>query len=140
MSENACVVTSANFEQEVLKSGEPVLVDFWAQWCPPCRMIAPVLDALAVEYKGRVKVAKLDVDGSPDVAGRYGVQAIPTLLLFRDGKVVEQRIGALPRPELVRLLDAHAPAVPAEAAPAASGEAVTEPAVAERAVTEPTAR
>src|SRR5262249_61747404 len=113
MSENACVVTSANFEQEVLKSGEPVLVDFWAQWCPPCRMIAPVIDALAAEYKGRVKVAKLDVDGSPEVAGRYGVQAIPTLLLFRDGKVVEQRIGAVPRPQLVRLLDAHAGAASA---------------------------
>jgi thioredoxin 1 len=123
MNENVRVVTTANFDQEVLAAAEPVLVDFWAEWCPPCRMIGPVIDALATEYKGRVRVAKLDVDASPDLAARYGVQAIPTLLVFREGKVVEQRIGACPRPELVRLLDAHsaaeapAPAVEAEPTP-----------------------
>jgi thioredoxin 1 len=104
-------VTEANFEAEVLRAQGPVLVDFWATWCPPCRMIAPSVDALAVEYDGRAKVAKLDVDGSPELAARYGVQSIPTLLVFKGGQVVEQRIGALPKAEMARMLDAHAPAV-----------------------------
>jgi thioredoxin len=121
MNENVRVLTTANFEEEVLSATLPVLVDFWAEWCPPCRMIGPVIEGLATEYKGRVKVAKLDVDGSPDLAARYHVQSIPSLLLFRDGKVVDQRIGALPRPELVRFIDAHAGAG-AAGAPAAVGE------------------
>jgi thioredoxin 1 len=120
MNENVCVLTTANFEQEVLRATELVLVDFWAEWCPPCRMIGPLIDALATEYKGRVKVAKLDVDGSPDLAARYGVQSIPSLLLFREGKVVDQRLGALPRPELVRFIEANA--VLAASAPAPVGE------------------
>jgi thioredoxin 1 len=104
---NVKVLTTDNFDQEVLQSAEPVLVDFWATWCPPCRLIAPTIEALADEYQGRVKVAKLDVDEHGELAGRYGVRSIPTLLLFKGGQVVEQRVGALPRPELVRLLDQH---------------------------------
>ena len=108
MSDKVLHVTSANFEAEVLRSSEPVLVDFWAAWCPPCRMIAPAVEALAQEYEGKAKVAKLDVDENPDLAERYGVQSIPTLLVFKDGQVVEQRIGALPKAEMARMLDAHA--------------------------------
>ena len=104
-------MTSASFEAEVLRSSEPVLVDFWATWCPPCRMIAPAIDALAGEYAGRVKVAKLDVDEAPDVAEKFGIQSIPTLLVFKDGRVVEQRVGALPQAEMARMLDGHVAAV-----------------------------
>ena len=111
MSDKVLHLTSASFEAEVLQAREPVLVDFWATWCPPCRMIAPTIDALAGEYAGRVKVGKLDVDEAPDVAQRYGIQSIPSLLVFKDGKVVEQRIGALPRAEMTRMLDPHAPAL-----------------------------
>ena len=107
MSDKVLHVTSANFEAEVLRSREPVLVDFWATWCPPCRMIAPAVEALAGEYEGKAKVAKLDVDENPDLAERYGVQSIPTLLVFKDGRVVEQRIGALPKAEIARMLEAH---------------------------------
>ncbi|HEY5907378.1 MAG TPA: thioredoxin [Vicinamibacteria bacterium] len=111
MSDKVLHLTSASFEAEVLQAREPVLVDFWATWCPPCRMIAPTIDALAGEYAGRVKVAKLDVDEAPEVAQRYGIQSIPSLLVFKDGKVVDQRIGALPRAEMARMLDSHAPAL-----------------------------
>jgi thioredoxin 1 len=111
VSDKVLHLTSASFEAEVLRSSEPVLVDFWATWCPPCRMIAPTIDALAGEYAGRVKVAKLDVDEAPDVAQKFGIQSIPTLLVFKDGRVVEQRVGALPRSEMARMLDGHVPAV-----------------------------
>jgi len=108
VNEKVVVLDSQNFEGEVLRSEQPVLVDFWASWCGPCRALAPTIDALAEQFHGRVKVAKLDVDGSPEVAGRYGVQSIPTLLLFKGGSVVEQRVGLLPKDELARLLDAQA--------------------------------
>ena len=108
MNEKVVVVDSKNFEGEVLRSEQPVLVDFWAAWCGPCRALAPTIDALAEQFHGRVKVAKLDVDASPDVAGKYGVQSIPTLLLFRGGAVVEQRVGLIPKDELARLLDTQA--------------------------------
>ncbi len=108
MNDKVHVVSAKNWEAEVLQSPEPVLVDFWAEWCPPCRALAPTVDALAERFHGRVKVAKLDVDDSPEIAGQYGVQSIPTLLLFRGGKVVEQRIGALPKDELVRMVETHA--------------------------------
>lgn len=108
MNEKVLVLDSKNFEGEVLRSEQPVLVDFWASWCGPCRALAPTIDALAEQFHGRVKVAKLDVDASPDVAGRYGVQSIPTLLLFRGGAVVEQRVGLIPKDELARLLDTQA--------------------------------
>jgi thioredoxin 1 len=105
LNENVVVLTGENWEREVLRSETPVLVDFWATWCAPCRMIAPVIDALANEYAGRLKVAKVDVDQNPDLAGRYNVVSIPTLLVMKGGKVVEQRIGAVPGGELKRLLE-----------------------------------
>ena len=105
MNEHVREFTSDNWEDEVLQSGEPVLVDFWAEWCPPCRVIAPTIDEVAAEFAGRVKVGKLDVDSHDQIAGRYGVRSIPTLLVFARGQVVEQRVGALPKSELVKLLE-----------------------------------
>jgi thioredoxin 1 len=101
------VLSTENFEAEVLAAAGPVLVDFWAAWCPPCRKLSPLVDELAREYAGRVTVGKLDVDASPEVAARYGIVSIPTLLVFRSGRVVAQRVGALPREELRGLLDAQ---------------------------------
>ncbi|MEE9289131.1 MAG: thioredoxin, partial [Bacteroidota bacterium] len=95
------VITDANFEQEVLKSNLPVLIDFWAEWCAPCRMIGPIVEEIAKEYDGKLKVGKLDVDSNPQVSMKYGVRSIPTLLVFRDGRVVEQIIGAVPKHQLV---------------------------------------
>ena len=111
MSESIQVFTGENWEAEVLAADGAVLVDFWAAWCPPCRMLSPLVDELAREYAGRVRVGKLDVDQSPEVASRYGITSIPSLLVFQGGQVVAQRVGALPREELRRWLDAHAPAV-----------------------------
>jgi thioredoxin 1 len=100
-------LSDENFEAEVLQSKLPVLVDFWATWCPPCRLIAPFLEAMAEEFEGRARVGKLDVDQNPAVVARYGIQAMPTLLVFKDGQVVDARIGAVPKSELVRFLDAQ---------------------------------
>lgn len=105
MNENVREFTTDNWDDEVLQSEEPVLVDFWAEWCPPCRAIAPTIDELATDFAGRVKVGKLDVDSHDQIAGRYGVRSIPTLLVFSKGQVVEQRVGALPKSELAKLLD-----------------------------------
>jgi len=91
----------------VLQSSELVFVDFWAEWCPPCRKLGPVIDALADEYAGRVKVVKLNVDESPEVSSKYAIFSIPTLLLFRGGKVVERYVGFRPKEELEAALDAH---------------------------------
>jgi thioredoxin 1 len=114
LNEKIVELNSENWNREVLESKDPVLVDFWAEWCAPCRMIAPLLDAMAVEYAGRLKVGKVDVDQNAEVAGRYDVRSIPTLLVFRGGQVVEQRVGALPKQELARLVDRHTTAgVPA---------------------------
>jgi thioredoxin 1 len=99
-------VTDAAFEQQVLKSPIPVLVDFWAPWCAPCRMVAPVLEQLAKEYTGRLRIAKLNVDENPHFAGRYGIQGIPTLLIFRNGTVVDRIIGAASKEHLRAKLDA----------------------------------
>ena len=111
MSDKVRIFTDENFESEVLRSKEPVLVDFWATWCPPCRMIAPFVEEAAELFAGRARVGKLDVDQNPAVADRYGITGIPTLLVFKDGQVVEQRVGALPKAEILRLLEAHATAM-----------------------------
>ncbi len=89
--------TDANFEQEVLKADVPVLVDFWAVWCGPCKMIAPFVQEIANEYEGKAKVGKVDVDNNPQVAMTYGIRSIPTLLIFKGGKVVDQIVGAVPK-------------------------------------------
>ena len=94
---NAMAVTDENFESEVEKNTGLTVVDFWATWCAPCRMIAPILDQLATEYSGKVKVTKLDVDQNVRTASRFNVRSIPTLLFFKDGKVVDQIVGAVPR-------------------------------------------
>ena len=111
MNESIHILTAENWDVEVLGAEGTVLVDFWADWCPPCRKLSPLVDELAQEFAGRVKVGKLDVDGSPDVASRYGIMSIPSLLVFRDGQVVAQRVGACPGEELRSWIDAHADAV-----------------------------
>jgi len=111
LNESIQVFTGENWETDVLKADGTVLVDFWAAWCPPCRMLSPLVDELAREYDGRVKVGKLDVDLSPEVASRYGITSIPSLLVFRAGEVVAQRVGACPREELRGWLDTHADVV-----------------------------
>jgi len=99
-------ITEANFEAEVLKSSTPVMVDFWAEWCGPCRMIAPVVEEIAQEYAGRVKVCKVNVDENQSLASRYSIRSIPSLLIFKGGIVANQVIGAVPKAELIRRLDA----------------------------------
>lgn len=101
-------VTDQNFEQEVLNSEEPVLVDFWAAWCGPCRIIAPAIEELASEFEGRAKIAKMDVDTNPQVAMSFGIRSIPTLLFFKDGKVVDQLIGVAPKKALADRLESLA--------------------------------
>ena len=98
-------ITDGTFDSEVLKSSIPVLVDFWAEWCGPCKMIAPVLEQIAGEYAGRLRVAKVDVDSNQGTAMRYGIRSIPTLLLFRDGAVQAQQVGMLSKDTLKKLLD-----------------------------------
>ncbi len=99
-------LTDANFQKEVLENAEPVLVDFWADWCGPCHMIAPIIDELATDFEGQAKVGKLDVDNDAQVAAQYGIRSIPTLLLFKDGQVVDHVIGVAPKTELVEKLKA----------------------------------
>lgn len=96
----AVAVSEATFEQEVLQSGVPVAVDFWAPWCGPCKMIAPILEELAGAYEGRVKVVKMDIDENPGIPGRYSITSIPTILFFSGGKVVDSVVGARPRGDL----------------------------------------
>ncbi|MBF8299364.1 MAG: thioredoxin [Dehalococcoidia bacterium] len=99
-------VSDGSFEADVLKSDTPVLVDFWASWCAPCRLIAPVVEQIASEYEGKLKVAKVDVDANPQTPQNYGIRGIPTLLIFKDGKLVEQIVGAVPKKLLIGKIDA----------------------------------
>ena len=105
MNKDVVVLTDDNWKKEVTEAEGPVLVDFWAEWCPPCRMIAPSIDALATAYSGRAKVGKLNVDENPEVAEAFGIRSIPTLLMFREGKVVDQQIGAVPQSKLSAMLE-----------------------------------
>ena len=99
-------LTDENFEQEVLKSDIPVLIDFWAAWCGPCRMIAPIVEELSGEYAGKAKVCKLDVDSAQKTAAEFGIRSIPTLLIVKEGKVADQLIGAVPKEQITSKLDA----------------------------------
>ena len=105
--ENTKVFTDQNFEEEVLKSDRPVLVDFWAEWCGPCRMVAPAVEAIAQEYDGRAKIGKLNVDENQSVMGRYNIRSIPTLLIFKNGQIQEQIVGATSKDRIAKLLQKH---------------------------------
>ena len=102
-------LTEDNFEKEVLQSNQPVLVDFWADWCPPCKVIGPIVEELAADFEGVARVAKLDIDANPEVAAQYDVRSIPTLLFFQDGQVVDRAIGVVPKQELADKLSALLP-------------------------------
>lgn len=105
MSDSIQHVSDASFQADVLQSELPVLVDYWAEWCGPCKMVAPLLDEAAAQYQGRLKIAKLNVDENPNSAAQYGIRGIPTLMLFKDGKVATTKVGALSRTQLQAFLD-----------------------------------
>ena len=107
MSEQIVHVTDDTFEAEVLKAEKPVLVDYWAEWCGPCKMIAPILDDVAADYAGRVKICKLNVDENLATPPRYGIRGIPTLMLFRNGNVEATKVGALSKSQLTAFIDSH---------------------------------
>jgi thioredoxin 1 len=102
----ALEVNDSNFDDLVVKSDKPVVVDFWAEWCGPCRMVAPIMDELSHEYEGKAVVAKCDVDSSPAVASKYGIRNIPTILFFKDGKIADKQVGAVPKSNFVAKLNA----------------------------------
>jgi len=99
-------LTDANFDQEVLKSNVPVLVDFWAAWCGPCRMVGPIIEELSGDYQGKVKMTKLDVDANPQKSAQFGIRSIPTMMIFKNGQIVDTLIGAMPKPAIAARLDA----------------------------------
>jgi len=107
VSEPIIHVTDDSFEQDVLQSSDPVLVDYWADWCGPCKMIAPVLDEIAAEYNGKVRVAKFNIDDNPDTPPRYGIRGIPTLMLFREGEVQATKVGAVSKSQLTAFIDSN---------------------------------
>ncbi len=107
MSDNIVYLTDESFQTEVLDSGEPVLVDYWAEWCGPCKMIAPILTEIADEYQGKVKIAKLNIDENPQTPPRYGIRGIPTLMLFKDGNVEATKVGALSKSQLTAFIDTN---------------------------------
>ncbi len=107
MNEQVVHITDDSFETEVLKSNQPVLVDYWAEWCGPCKMIAPVLDQIAGEYADKIKIAKLNIDDNPNTPPRYGIRGIPTLMLFKDGEVEATKVGAVSKSQLTAFIDSN---------------------------------
>ncbi|MEE9341997.1 MAG: thioredoxin TrxA [Gammaproteobacteria bacterium] len=107
MTENIIYLTDSSFQEEVLDSSEPVLVDYWAEWCGPCKMIAPILGEIADEYQGKVKIAKLNIDENPQTPPKFGIRGIPTLMLFKDGNVEATKVGALSKSQLTAFLDTN---------------------------------
>ncbi len=107
MSDKIIHVTDATFEQDVLKSSEPVLVDYWADWCGPCKMIAPILDEIANDYAGRIRIAKLNIDENPGTPPKYGIRGIPTLMLFKNGNVEATKVGAVSKSQLTAFIDSN---------------------------------
>ncbi len=104
---SAANITEKNFEAEIIKSAVPVLVDFWAEWCGPCKMISPIVDEIAKEYVGKLKVAKINVDDEQELAAKHNVMSIPTLMIFKNGKLVDQLVGALPKDQLLQKIKPH---------------------------------
>ena len=99
--------TDANFDEQVLQSDKPVIVDFWAEWCGPCRMVGPIVEQIGEEYDGKVVVGKVDVDNNPGTAMKFGIRNIPTILFFKGGEIVDKQVGAVAKPVLVKKLEAH---------------------------------